>query len=151
MIKELVSNRKARFNYSILETWEAGIVLLGSEVKSLRDGQGQLQDAYAEIIAGELWLKQCNIALWKTAAWTNHEPERPRKLLMKKSEINKIERLMDRKGLTLIPLKCFVNERGKIKVTLGLAEGKQAPDKKKALKERQANRELARLRKGHQD
>ena len=151
MADDLVNNRKAKFQYHLLESWEAGVALLGSEVKSLRDGQGQLQDAYVDHVRGELWLRQCNIAPWTSASWTNHDPLRDRKLLLKKSEILKIAKHVERKGLTLIPLSIYVNERGKIKIRIALAEGKQAPDKKAALKARQAKREMDRIRKGDRD
>ena len=151
MADDLVSNRKANFQYHLLESWEAGVALLGSEVKSLRDGQGQLQDAYVDHVRGELWLRQCHIAPWTSASWTNHDPLRDRKLLLKKSEILKIAKHVERKGLTLIPLSIYVNERGKIKIRIALAEGKQGPDKKAALKARQAKREMDRIRKGDRD
>jgi len=151
MADDLVSNRKAKFQYHLLESWEAGVALLGSEVKSLRDGQGQLQDAYVDHVRGELWLRQCHIAPWTSASWTNHDPLRDRKLLLKKSEILKIAKHVERKGLTLIPLSIYVNERGKIKIRIALAEGKQGPDKKAALKARQAKREMDRIRKGDRD
>ena len=151
MADDLVSNRKAKFQYHLLESWEAGVALLGSEVKSLRDGQGQLQDAYVDHVRGELWLRQCHIAPWTSASWTNHDPLRDRKLLLKKSEILKIAKHVERKGLTLIPLSIYVNERCKIKIRIALAEGKQAPDKKAALKARQAKREMDRIRKGERD
>ncbi|HCG36756.1 MAG: SsrA-binding protein SmpB [Holophagaceae bacterium] len=151
MANDLVTNRKARFQYHLLDTWEAGVALLGSEVKSLREGQGQLQDAYVDHIRGELWLRQCHIAPWTSASWTNHDPLRDRKLLLKKSEILKIAKHIERKGLTLIPLSIYVNDRGKIKIQIALAEGKQAPDKKAALKARQAKREMDRIRKGDRD
>lgn len=151
MANDLVTNRKARFQYHLLDTWEAGVALLGSEVKSLREGQGQLQDAYVDHIRGELWLRQCHIAPWTSASWTNHDPLRDRKLLLKKSEILKIAKYIERKGLTLIPLSIYVNDQGKIKIQIALAEGKQAPDKKAALKARQAKREMDRIRKGDRD
>lgn len=151
MVNELVNNRKAKFHYHLLESWEAGIALLGSEVKSLRDGQGQLQDAYVDHVQGELWLRQCHIAPWTRASWTNHDPLRNRKLLLNKSEIVKIAKHIERKGLTLVPLSIYVNEQGKIKIRIALAEGKQAPDKKAALKARQAKREMDRVRKGDRD
>ncbi|HJW09680.1 MAG TPA: SsrA-binding protein SmpB [Holophagaceae bacterium] len=145
---DLVRNRKALHNYHILDTWEAGIALVGTEVKALRAGQGQLQDAYVDVIDGELWLKQANISPFEKGSWTNHEPLRARKLLLKKAEIKKIAAKVDRKGLTLVPLAIYLNEKGKIKLKLALAEGKQAADKKEALKEREAKREMDRVRKG---
>jgi len=148
---DLVRNRKALHHYHILDTWEAGIVLLGTEVKSLRAGQGQLQDAYVDVVDGELWLKQANISPFEKGSWTNHEPLRARKLLLKKAEIKKIAAKVDRKGLTLVPLAIYLNEKGKIKLKVALAEGKQAADKKEALKEREAKREMDRVRKGERE
>lgn len=148
---DLVRNRKALHNYHILDTWEAGVALLGTEVKSLRAGKGQLQDAYIDASNGELWLRQANIALYEQGSWTNHEPLRPRKLLLHRSEITKIIAKVERKGFTLVPLAIYLNDRGKIKVKVALAEGKQAGDKRQALKERDAKREMDRVRKGERE
>lgn len=148
MSDDLVKNRKALHNYHILDTWEAGIALLGTEVKALRAGQGQLQDAYVETSSGELWLKQANISPFDKGSWTNHDPLRPRKLLLHRSEIAKMVSKVDRKGYTLVPLAIYLNEKGKIKVKIALAEGKKAGDKREALKERDAKREMDRVRKG---
>ena len=148
MSEDLVKNRKALHNYHILDTWEAGIALLGTEVKALRAGQGQLQDAYVDTSSGELWLKQANISPFDKGSWTNHDPLRPRKLLLHRSEITKMIGKVDRKGYTLVPLAIYLNEKGKIKVKIALAEGKKAGDKREALKERDAKREMDRVRKG---
>ena len=148
---DLVRNRKALHHYHILDTWEAGIALLGTEVKALRAGQGQLQDAYVDVVDGELWLKQANISPFEKGSWTNHEPLRARKLLLKKAEIKKIAAKVDRKGLTLVPLAIYLSDKGKIKLKVALAEGKQAADKKEALKEREAKREMDRVRKGERE
>lgn len=148
MSEDLVRNRKALHNYHILEAWEAGIALLGTEVKALRAGQGQLQDAYVDAQDAELWLKQANISPFDKGSWTNHDPLRPRKLLLNRSEIAKILGKVDRKGYTLVPLAIYLNEKGKIKVKIALAEGKKAGDKREALKERDAKREMDRVRKG---
>ena len=145
---ELVSNRKAGHDYEILETFEAGIALLGTEVKALRAGQGQLQDAYVDAQDGELWLKQANISPFEKGSWTNHDPLRPRKLLLNRSEIAKMVGKVERKGYTLVPLAIYLNEQGRIKVKIALAEGKKAGDKREALKERDAKREMDRVRKG---
>ncbi len=151
MGEDLVRNRKALHHYHILDTWEAGLALLGTEVKALRAGLGQLQDAYVDVVDGELWLKQAHISPFEKGSWTNHEPLRTRKLLLHKAEIKKITAKVDRKGLTLIPLAIYLNDRGRIKLKLALAEGKQAADKKAALKEREAKREMDRVRKGERD
>ena len=151
MSEDLVRNRKAFHNFHILETWEAGIALLGTEVKSLRDGKGQLQDAYVDITTGELWLKQAHISPYDFGTHANHDPLRPRKLLLHRAEIRKIIVRAERKGFAVVPLAVYLNERGKVKVRIALAEGKKAPDKKEALKAREAKREMDRVRKGDRE
>lgn len=148
MSEDLVRNRKALHDYHILDTWEAGLVLLGTEVKALRAGKGQLQDAYVDLVDGELWLKQAHISTYEQGGYVNHEPLRPRKLLLSKAEIKKIASKVDRKGFTLVALALYLSDKGKVKLKLALAEGKKAPDKKDALKEREAKREMDRIRKG---
>ncbi|MBI4912767.1 MAG: SsrA-binding protein SmpB [Acidobacteria bacterium] len=148
MTADLVRNRRALHDYHVLETWEAGVCLLGTEVKSLRAGRGQLQDAYVDVVAGELWLRQAHISPYEFGTFTNHEPLRPRKLLLHKAEIRKLASKVDRKGYTLIPLAMYLNEKGKVKLRIALCEGKQARSKKEALKEREAKREMDRVRKG---
>lgn len=147
-MEDLVRNRKALHDYHILDTWEAGLVLLGTEVKALRAGKGQLQDAYVDLVEGELWLKQAHISPYEQGGYVNHEPLRPRKLLLSKAEIRKIAAKVDRKGLTLVALALYLSDKGKVKLKLALAEGKKAPDKKEALKEREAKRDMDRIRKG---
>lgn len=151
MSDELVRNRKAAHHYHVLDTWEAGLVLMGTEVKSLRAGKGQLQDAYIDAHDGELWLKQANISVFDKGSWTNHDPLRPRKLLLHRQEIAKIVAKVERKGFTLVPLAIYLDEKGRIKVRIALAEGKQAGDKREALKERDAKREMDRVRKGERE
>lgn len=148
MPEDLVRNRKALHDYHILDTWEAGLVLLGTEVKALRAGKGQLQDAYVDLVDGELWLKQAHISPYEQGGYVNHEPLRPRKLLLSKAEIRKIAAKVDRKGYTLVALALYLSDQGKVKLKLALAEGKKAPDKKDALKEREAKRDMDRIRKG---
>ncbi len=148
MAEDLVRNRKAFHHYHVLETWEAGLALVGTEVKSLRAGQGQLQDAYVDATDGELWLRQAHISPYAFGSFTNHEPLRPRKLLLHRAEIKKLIAKVERKGLTLIPLALYLNDRGKVKLRVALCEGKQAPAKKEALKQREAKREMDRVRKG---
>jgi SsrA-binding protein len=145
---DLVRNRRALHDYTVLETWEAGIALLGSEVKSLRAGKGNLQDAYVDGDKGELWLRQANIAPYSHGCYINHEALRPRKLLLHGSELAKIISKAERKGYTIIPLAIYLNARGLIKVRIALAEGKKQGDKREALKEREAQREMDRIRKG---
>ena len=148
MSEDLVRNRKALHDFHILETWEAGLALLGTEVKSLRKGKGQLQDAYVDLQDGELWLKQAHISPYDFGTYANHEPLRPRKLLLHRAEIRKITARAERKGFTIIPLALYLNPKGRVKVRIALAEGKQKGDKKEALKAREAKREMDRIRKG---
>jgi SsrA-binding protein len=143
MTEDLVRNRKALHAYHVLETWEAGLALLGTEVKALRSGRGQLQDAYVDVVDGELWLKQAHISPYEFGTDANHEPLRPRKLLLRRAEIDKILKAVVRKGYTLVPLAIYLNDKGLIKTRIALAEGKQGKDKRDALKERDQKLELA--------
>jgi SsrA-binding protein len=137
-------NRKARHNYFIEETLEAGIMLLGTEVKSLRAGQGNLNDAYAAEQSGELYLLNAHIPEYKHGNRNNHAPRRPRKLLLRARELGKLLGAISREGMTAVPLSIYFNERGLAKVELGLAKGKKQHDKRAAIKERDWNREKAR-------
>ena len=148
MGEDLVRNRKAFHDYHIEDTWEAGVALLGTEVKALRGGHGQLQDAYVDAQDGELWLKQANISPYKFGTDSNHDPLRPRKLLLNRAEIEKILSRSVRKGFTIIPLAIYLNEKNIIKVKIALASGKTQGDKREALKERESKREMDRVRKG---
>jgi len=147
MSEDLVRNRKALHAYNVLDSWEAGIALLGTEVKALRGGHGQLQDAYVEARGGELWLQQAHISPYEFGTYANHDPLRPRKLLLNRAEIAKITAKAERKGFTIIPLAIYLNPRGKIKVRIALAEGRTLGDKRHALQEREARREMDRIRK----
>ena len=151
MSEDLVRNRKALHNYNILETWEAGVVLQGTEVKALRAGLGQLQDAYVDLTNGELWLKQAHISPYAFGTDANHEPLRPRKLLLNRAEIHRIESKVERKGYTLVPLAIYLSPRGIIKVRVALAEGKTLGDKRESLMEREQKREMDRIRKGDRE
>ena len=151
MSEDLVRNRKALHAFHVLDTWEAGIALVGTEVKALRGGHGQLQDAYVDTAGGELWLKQANISPYEFGNLANHEPLRNRKLLLHKAEIHKILSKVERKGYTIIPLAIYLDARGKIKVRIALAEGKTLGDKREALKEREQKREMDRIRKGDRE
>ena len=142
--KIIALNRKARYNYEIEETYEAGIVLLGTEVKSLRNGGINLKDAYARIDNGELFLFNCHIAQYLQGNRNNHDPERPRKLLLKKREIRRLIGKTTEKGLTLVPLKLYFNPKGIAKVELGLGRGKANQDKRQTIRERDQKRDLAR-------
>jgi len=145
-VKIICENRKARFNYEIIDKLEAGIMLLGSEVKSLREGGGNLMDAYANLNKGELWLVNCHIAHYKAANLLNHEVLRQRKLLVHRRELERLYGKMQEKGLTLIPLSLYFKE-GKVKVELGLGKGKKAHDKRDTIKKRESDRELRRIAK----
>jgi SsrA-binding protein len=139
----VATNRKARHNYSILETFEAGVALMGTEVKSLRDGQASLADAFATVDDGEIWLRNLHIPEYHHGSWTNHAPRRTRKLLLHRREIdNLIGRIRDG-NLTLVPLKLYFTD-GKVKVELALARGKQVHDKRQDMAKRDSDREVTR-------
>ncbi len=144
--KIICENRKARFDYHIEENFEAGLVLTGSEVKSLRAGKAHLTDAYGDIRQGEAWLVQAHIEPYDKGGYINHEPKRRRKLLLKKSEIERLIGKTQVKGFTLVPLKLYF-KGGFAKVDLGLARGKDAKDKRDTIKEREVNREMRRVMK----
>ena len=139
----IASNRKARHDYTILDTYEAGVALVGTEVKSLREGKASLVDAFATIDDGEVWLRGLNIAEYGRGAWTNHAPLRKRKLLMHRREIDNLIGKIRDGNLTLVPLSLYFND-GKVKVELALARGKQAHDKRHDIARRTAQREVER-------
>lgn len=139
----IATNRKARHNFSIIDTLEAGIVLQGTEVKSLREGKASLVDAFATVDEGEVWLRSLHIPTYKWGSWTNHEPNRKRKLLLHKREISKLLGKTQEKNLTLIPLKLYF-KAGKVKVELALAQGKQKYDKRRDIAKKTAQREAER-------
>jgi SsrA-binding protein len=141
----VAENRKARFNYFIDETFEAGVSLTGTEVKSLRQGKATIAEAYADARDGEIWLINSNIPEYLQANRFNHVPKRPRKLLLHKSQINKLVGAVEREGMTLIPLKLYFNERGRAKLELALARGKKLYDKRDTDKKRSWDRERGRL------
>ncbi|MCU0640304.1 MAG: SsrA-binding protein SmpB [Candidatus Krumholzibacteria bacterium] len=143
-MKIICTNRKARHDYEILETIEAGMVLRGTEVKSLRAGNAQLKDSYAAIEGNELFLLNAHISPYEMGNRFNHEPTRTRKLLVHAKEIKRLLGKTQEKGLTLVPLKLYFNDAGKVKVELGLARGKKSYDKRRAIADRDAKRELAR-------
>ena len=144
-IKVIADNRRARYDYEIMQAFEAGIELKGSEVQSLRVGRTNLTESYAAMKGGELWLINSNIPEYREANRFNHEPKRPRKLLLHKKEIEKLSNGVLREGLTIVPLKMFFNKRGRCKVDIALARGKKLHDKREAIKERSWDRERARL------
>ena len=137
----ITENKKARFDYTILQTFEAGIELRGSEVKSLRDGHIQLKDSYVSFRSGEAFLQNAHISEYKNSSYNNHEPERLRKLLLNRSELTKIETALTEKGLTCLPLKVYF-KNGYAKIEIGLAQGKKIHDKRQAIKKRDAESEL---------
>jgi len=143
--KIVAENRRARFEYFIDETFEAGIALTGTEVKSLRFGQGTIAEAYAEIRGGEAWLVNANIPEFSHGNRFNHVPKRPRKLLLNAREIDKLLGAVERKGMTIVPLCVYFNSRGRAKVELALAKGKQTHDKRATIKDRDWKRDKARL------
>ncbi|MCB1115827.1 MAG: SsrA-binding protein SmpB [Chlamydiia bacterium] len=144
---ELVSNRRARHDFEILETYEAGIALQGTEIKSLRNHGGSLQDAFVMITKGEAFLKNASIAPYSFGNIHNHEERRDRKLLLHKKEIEKLKRLTDQKGLTIVPLAMYLS-KGRAKVKIGVARGKKQHDKRSAIKEREQKRSIDRALKG---
>jgi SsrA-binding protein len=141
--KVIAQNRRARHDYAIEDTWEAGLVLTGTEVKSLRAGHASLVDGFASVKDGEVWLQNVHIPVYTQGTWTNHEPRRARKLLLHKEEINRLIGKTREGGRTLIPLALYFKD-GKAKVEIGLARGKKSYDKRVALAEQQASREIAR-------
>jgi len=142
-IKVVCQNKKARYDYEIIEVIEAGMVLLGTEVKSLRQGRANLKDSYARIKDGELFLMQSHISPYTHASYDNHEPDRARKLLVHKREIKRLQGKTQEKGLTLVPLKIYFKD-GRAKVELALARGKRSYDKRETLKRKTEARELER-------
>ncbi len=141
--KTVASNRRARHDYEIQEVFEAGLVLLGSEVKSLRGGRADLKDSYGMLEEGELWLVGARISSYAFARDGGHDPERPRKLLLNRHEIERIRVKLEQRGLTLIPLSLYF-KAGKAKVEVGLAKGKAKYDKRESLRRAQADREMQR-------
>jgi SsrA-binding protein len=144
-LQVVAHNRKARFNYFIDETFEAGLALTGTEVKSLRQGKATIAESYADARGGEIWLINSNIPEYLQANRFNHTPKRPRKLLLHRRQINKLVGAVEREGMTLIPLKLYFNEKGRAKIELALARGKKLYDKREVQKKRSWERERGRL------
>ena len=143
-MKIVAQNRKARFELEILDTLEAGIVLQGSEVKSLRAGECEMVDGCVRIESGEAYMHKVRIAEYSHGGYSNHEPTRKRKLLIHKREANQLRVKIEEKGLTIVPLKIYFNAKGKVKVDLAIGRGKKAHDKRRATKDREAKREVDR-------
>ncbi len=144
-VKVVADNRRARFDYALDEMFEAGIALTGTEVKSLRFGEGSIGDSYAEVKDGEVWLINSHIPEFSHGNRFNHEPRRPRKLLLSQREIKKLHGAVAREGMTLVPLTVYFNGRGRAKVELALAKGRKAHDKREHIKEREWKVEAQRL------
>src|SRR5215831_15501941 len=143
--KVVADNRRARFNYEIGETFEAGIALTGSEVKSLRAGKATIAESYADARAGEIWLVNANIPEYLQAGRFNHAPKRPRKLLLHKRQIAKLAGAVEREGMTIVPLKLYFNDKGRAKIELAVARGKKLHDKRETERKRSWDRERGRL------
>ena len=144
-VKTVAENRRARFEYHIDDVFEAGIMLTGTEVKSLRFGEGSIAESYAEVKGGAVWLVNSNVPEFSHGNRHNHVPKRPRKLLLHEREIAKLTGAVERKGMTLVPLSIYFNGRGRAKVELALAKGKNNADKRATIKERDWKREAARI------
>lgn len=140
-----IENRKVYHEYNVLQTYVCGIVLQGSEVKSLRDGKGNISDAYCYVSKGEVWMKGSHISKFKSDRFTNHKEKRERKLLLNKKEIIKIEQELQIQGITLIPLKIFSNEHNLLKIEIGVCKGKKLYDKRNDIKDKDNKRELDRI------
>ena len=140
-----IKNRRAQFDYEILETWVSGIVLAGTEIKSIRLGKASLVDCYCYFHGDELFVRGINISEYTWGTYNNHQPKRDRKLLLQKKELNKIQRAMGDKGLTIVGLRLFINDRGFAKLLIGIGKGRKSFDKREHLKEQDSKRELDRL------
>ncbi len=140
----LIQNKKARFDYHILEKFVAGIVLSGSEIKSIRAGKANIKEGYCYFVKNELWVKNIHISEYYQASYNGHRVTRERKLLLTKKELKKLKTALNEKGLTIVPLKLFINERGWAKLEIGLAKGKKVHDKRHTIKQRDIQREMDR-------
>ena len=140
-----IRNKRATFDYEILDTYRAGIVLTGTEIKSIRLGKASLVDSYCFFANGELWVKNMYIAEYFYGTYNNHIARRERKLLLQKKELNKLQRLVKESGLTIIPSKLYINEKGLAKLTIALGKGKKSYDKRQALREKDDQRQMDRM------
>jgi len=145
--KIVIKNKKAFFQFEIIETYVAGIVLTGTEIKAIRQSKASLVDCYCHFIEGELWVKGMHIAEYTFGTYNNHEPKRPRKLLLTGKELRKLHRQSQEKGLTIVAIKLFVNDKGLAKLEIGLARGKKLHDKREDLKSKDTKREMDRYMK----
>lgn len=140
-----IQNKKARFNYEIGDTYTAGIVLTGTEIKSIRDGKASLVDSYCLIENGEVWVKQMHVSEYFYGSYNNHVARRDRKLLLNRKEIAKLQKASENPGFTIVPLRVFINDRGLAKMVIGVGRGKKEYDKRQTLRERDDKRQLDRL------
>lgn len=140
-----IKNRKAHFNYEIGDTYTAGMVLTGTEIKSIREGKANLTDSYCVVDRGEVWVKQMNISEYFYGSYNNHESRRDRKLLLNKKEIAKIEKQASDAGFTIVPLRIFISEKGFAKMVIGIGKGKKEYDKRQSIKEREDRRDIDRM------
>jgi len=140
----VIKNKRALFDYEILDRYVAGIQLFGTEIKSIRDGKAGLTDTYCTFIGDELWVRNMNISTYFFGTYNNHEPRRDRKLLLNRKELNKLMRATKETGNTIVPIKLFINDQGRAKIEIGLARGKKTYDKRQTLKEKDDKREMDR-------
>lgn len=140
-----IKNKKAHFNYEIGDTFTAGLVLTGTEIKSIREGKASLTDSYCVVDRGEVWVKGMNISEYFYGSYNNHVARRDRKLLLSKKEIQKLEKESNDPGFTIVPLRVFINERGFAKIVIGVGKGKKSYDKRQTIKEREDKRNIDRL------
>ena len=140
----MIKNKKAAFEYHFIETYTAGIMLTGTEVKSIREGKASFSDSYCVMQNGELWVKNLHISEYKEGSYNNHEPKRQRKLLLNKKELRKIESKLKEKGTTVIPVQLYFNERGYAKLDVAVAKGKKLFDKRESIKEKDVRRQMQR-------
>lgn len=144
-----ITNRKAGFNYFITESWEAGIMLTGTEIKAIRQGKANLNDAYCFFKDDELWIKNLHISEYDDGGYSNHAPKRDRKLLLHRHQLRKMQSKLREKGVTIIPVKLYLSDRGFAKLEIGLARGKKLYDKRETIKQAEAKREMGRMMKKH--
>ena len=142
----LIKNKRATFDYEIIERYTAGLQLFGTEIKSIRDGKASLSDTYCTFINDEMWVKNMHIATYFFGTYNNHDVRRDRKLLLNKKELNKLARATRETGLTIVPIRMFINDKGLAKLEIGLAKGKKNYDKRQSIKEKDAKREMDRHR-----
>ena len=142
-----IKNRKASFEYQFIDKYVAGIMLLGTEIKSLRNNQANISDAHCVLIKNELFVRNLHIAEYNSAGYTNHSPKRERKLLLKRQELNKIHNKVKEKGNTIVPIRLFINEKGKAKLEIALAKGKKIYDKRESIKKKDMERDIQRIKK----